>query len=161
MEKSNSVPTAITFIIIVALCVGAYFLIGQYMDENLERKQEQALKEIGTLPNMNITIFGESYTAITQVSYLSQDFIKNLPITVDMNDEGINQKKGCTYVKFSGETVKAKSITRGDILLYGESCIVIATADFDGGGKYRKLGHINNMGDIPAGTQKVTISSVK
>lgn len=161
MDRSNSVPTAVTFLIVIALVVGAVFLVKNAVDNDQEKLLEEAIKEIGELPNINVSIGGESYTAITQVSYASQNFISNIPVSIEMKDEGSNKKQGCTYFKFSGDTVRAKEVKRGDILLYGDSCIVIATADFKGGSKYKKIGHINNMGDLPSGTQTVSFSPIK
>ena len=73
-------------------------------------------------------------------------------------DLGSNQKKGCPYIKFEGDTPRVKKITRGDILVYADSCIIIATDEFSNNGKYKKIAHIDNLGDVPEGKQTVIFS---
>ncbi len=161
MDKSNSVPTAIAVIIIFCLAVGVFGGIKKFVGENQEKIHEQALEEIGSLPSFNVNINGYTYIANTQVSYAAQNFIKNTPITIEMKDDGSDKKIGCLLVKIEGDCIKEKNVEKGDVLLYGESCIIIATEDFKNSAQYKKIGHINNLGTIPSGIQKVSFSIVK
>ena len=158
MDRSNTVPTAITFIIFIALCIGGFFLVKNIVDTDQEQAYSDAVKDIGELPNINVNIAGTAYTAVPSVAYASKNFISYLAITVDMNDLGSNQKKGCPYIKFEGDTPRVKKITRGDILVYADSCIIIATDEFSNNGKYKKIAHIDNLGDVPEGKQTVIFS---
>ena len=161
MDRSNTVPTAITFIIFIALCIGGFFLVRNLVDTDQEQAHSDAIKEIGELPNINVNINGTAYTAETLVSYASQNFISYLAITVEMDDLGSNQKKGCPYIKFEGDTPRVKKIERGDVLVYADSCIIIATDSFSNNGKYKKIAHINNLADIPTGKQTVVFSKAQ
>ena len=158
MKETSTVPTAITFIIFIGLALGVFFIIKNVVGVDQEKLHDQAAMEIGALPNIRISIDGEQYTAITLVSYASQDFIKNTPISLEMRDDGINKKRGCSYYRFNGDAVRAKKVEKGDLLIYGDSCIVIATGDFTGDNQYKKIGHINNMGAVSSGTMMVNFS---
>jgi hypothetical protein len=162
MDRSNTVPTAVTFVIFVGLVIGGFFLIKNLVISNQEKNREEAIKEIGELPNVLISINGEYFTAITQVSYAAKNFVSTIPVSIEMSDIGSKMKKGCSsLVKFSGDTAKAKEIERGDVLVYEDSCIVIAYESFKGGSKYKKIGHINNMAQMPTGTYTVSFSPIK
>ena len=161
MDRSNSVPTAVTFIIVVALCIGAFFIIKNAVNEDQEKAQVNASKEIGNLPNIVVGIDGKRYTAVTEVSYASENFIKNTPVSIEMTDEDGNHKYGCTYFKFTGEAARTNTIKKGDILIYGDSCIVIATKDFNSSGKYKKVAHINDMNGFPVGNFRVSFTSTR
>ena len=78
-----------------------------------------------------------------------------------MNDDGANKKRGCTYYRFNGDAEKIKKVEKGDLLIYGDSCVVIATGDFTGDSKYKKIGHINNMGAVSSGTLTVKFTPVR
>lgn len=161
MDRSNSVPTAITFIIFVALCIGGFFLIKSIVNVNKENAINEAAKEIGELPNIKVSVGGKYYTAFTTVSYAAQNFISNIPISIDMTDEDSNKKMGCTYFKFNGDALRAKKVIKGDILVYGDSCVIIATGDFKGGSKYKKIAHIYDLENIPTGNQTISFSAIK
>ena len=59
------------------------------------------------------------------------------------------------------EAKKLGKIEAGDILLSGDSYVIIATKSFKSSDKYTKIGHIQNLGDIPAGNIKVIIKKVE
>ena len=158
MDRSNTVPTAITFIIFIVLIIGGFFLIKNTVGGNQEKTQEEAAKEIGSLPNIKVNIGGVNYTAITEVSYAAQNFISNFPLSIDMKTEESNRIQGCTYFKFNGDASRAKSVLRGDILIYGDSCVIIATENFSGSSKYKRIAHIDNLGTISVGNQTVNFS---
>jgi hypothetical protein len=152
MNRSNTVPTAIAFIIFVGLIIGGVLYLSGVVSRGKEKTYEETLKNIGTLPDIQIKMNGIYYRAKSNISYATQNFIKNFPLSVEMSDENSNQKKGCVYFKFDGDADKPKNIEKGDLLIYGDSCIVIATDDFAGYGSYKKIGHIEKMPDLPDGS---------
>ena len=158
MEKSNTIPTAIAFVVFVGLIIGGYLYLKNVVNSNREETYENAIKDIGTLPDIQIKLNGIYYRATPVISYATQNFMKNFPMSVQMSDENSNQKKGCVYFKIEGDSDKPKNIEKGDLLIYGDSCIVIATSDFAGHGKYKKIGHINNIDGLPDGSYPALFS---
>lgn len=158
MDRSNTVPTAIAFIVFVGLIVVGFLYLKNNVNDEKEKAQIEAKEAIGELPNILITINGKVYTAIPDITYASQSFISHLPFVVEMNDTDGNKKQGCTYLKFDGEGSRNKTIKRGDVLIYGDSCVVVATGDFDFGNKYRKVAHINNLDTLPVGNYTVAFN---
>jgi len=52
-----------------------------------------------------------------------------------------------------------KRIEKGDVMLYGNNCLVIFYKSFDSKGySYTKIGHIDNLPDLGNGTVKVKIT---
>lgn len=162
MDKSNTVPTAIAFIVFVGLIIGGILYIKSTVSGNYNRNHEESIKEIGKLPNILVGIkYGDYFTAVTQVSNAAKNFISFIPTTVQMKDEGQFEKKGCGYFHFEGDSEKSKQIQRGDLLVYGDSCIVIAKGDFNGTSLYKKIGHIDDMPDLPDGNIEVNFSTIE
>ena len=52
-------------------------------------------------------------------------------------------------------------ILKEDILISGDSYVIIATKTFKTSDKFTKLGHINNLGDIPRGPINTHISKIE
>ncbi len=161
MDRSNTVPTAIAFIVFVGLIIGGYVFLKNIVNNGREQTYEDAIKDIGTLPDIQIKLNGKYYKAHTVISYASQNFISNFPLSVQMGDDGTNKKKGCVYFKFDGDSDKPKNIEKGDLLIYGDSCVVIATTDFVGYNQYKKIGHIDNMEDLPNGSYQAIFSEAR
>ena len=160
MDRSNTVPTAMAFIVFVALIIGGVLFIKGSVIGTKDKNHEQSVKEIGELPNILVGIkSGDYYTAVTQVSNAAKNFISNIPVSVQMSDEGSYEKRGCGYFHFEGDAARLKQIQKGDLLVYGDSCIVIATGNFEGSSLYRKIGHINDMADLPEGTILVNFTA--
>lgn len=160
MDRSNTVPTAIAFIIFVGLIVGGYFFLKNVVNKNKDKTYEDTINDIGELPEIQVKYNGIYYKVDTVVSYATQSFINKFPMEVQMNDENGNMKKGCVYFKFDGDGEKPKSIEKGDLLIYGDSCIVIATNSFSGSSQYKKIGHIEGLGDLPSGSYQAIFSKV-
>lgn len=158
MDRSNTVPTAIAFIVFIGLIIGGFIFIKNNVDKEKEKSQMEAKEKIGELPNIIVNVNGSIYTIIPDITYASQSLVSHLPFVVEMNDADGNKKQGCTYLKFDGEGSRSKTIKKGDVLIYGDSCVVIATGDFDFGNKYRKIGHINNLDILPAGNYTVAFN---
>ena len=158
MDRSNTVPTAIAFIVFVGLIIGGFIYLKNLVNSNREETQENTINDIGSLPDIQIKLNGIYYRAKPVISYATQNFMKKFPMTVQMSDESSNQKKGCVYDKFEGDSDKPKNAVRGDLLLYGDSCVVIVTSDFAAYGKYRKIGHIDNIDGLPDGSYSALFS---
>lgn len=90
-----------------------------------------------------------------------EKLLKLLPMTLTMNDLNANEKY--VYLKQSLPT-NAKSIDHieaGDVMLFGNNCLVIFYKNFTTSYFYTRLGHIENVDDfvnsLKNGSIEVTI----
>ena len=81
--------------------------------------------------------------------------IKLLPLELSMNDLNGNEKYVYLNESLPTNTYSPKHIEAGDIMLFGDNCLVIFYKSFDTSYSYTKIGHIDNLpslgdGDMPA-----------
>ena len=161
MDRGNTVPTAIAFIGFVAVAIIFFFFIKGNVLKNREEANNNEAAEVGQLANMTLNFGGKAYTAISTSTKTTKSFIESLPVTIQMTDVDGNEKYGCMYYKIATESPKTNVVTKGDVLLFGESCVIVAYKDFKSSSKYTKLGHIDNVDDLPSGSVKVVISALR
>jgi hypothetical protein len=130
------------------------------------KSQTDSAKEATTMKkmaNMNITIGDDTFIATLEDNDTTRALIKQLPLTVDMSELNSNEK----YNYLSNNLRADKSscpgqINEGDLMLYGDNCLVLFYNTFNTSYSYVKLGHIDNTTGltkaIGSGNVKVTFS---
>jgi len=161
MDKNNTVPTAIAFIGFICVAVFCFMIIRDSVNKNNEEKEQRETQEVGKLADIKVNIGGTAYTAISESTSAAKDFISHLPLEVELSDLNENEKRGYTYFKLKPEAKKLNKVEIGDLLLSGDSYVIIAKKTFKTNDKYTKIGHIQNLGDIPSGNVKIYISKIE
>jgi len=130
------------------------------------KTQTNSTKEATTMKkitNMNITVGNTIFTATLEDNETAKAFVKQLPLTLDMSELNGNEKYN--YLSSNLRADKAASpgkINEGDLMLYGNNCLVLFYKTFNTSYSYVKLGHIDNTTDfnkaVGSGSVKVTFS---
>lgn len=115
--------------------------------------------EADSMHSITLEINGKSFSAKLYKNKASADLFQRLPLTLDMNELNGNEKYN--YLDFS-LPVKTEDIGRikaGDIMLYGNNCLVVFYESFDTSYSYTKLGYIENPDGLAQalGKDSVTI----
>ena len=71
-----------------------------------------------------------------------------LPLTLDMSELNGNEKYHYLDTALPSAPEKVGHINEGDIMLYGDSCIVVFYKSFDTSYKYTKIGHIDDTSGL-------------
>ena len=97
---------------------------------------------------ISVIIDGKTYKLNLESNTTVDEFIKLLPKEYTMNELNGNEKY--VYINESLSTVKymPKRIEKGDVMLYGNNCIVIFYKSFDTNYTYTKIGHIDDLDDL-------------
>jgi len=97
---------------------------------------------------INVIIDGKTYKLNLESNTTVDEFIRLLPKEYTMNELNGNEKY--VYINESLSTVKymPKRIEKGDVMLYGDNCIVIFYKSFDTNYSYTKIGHIDDLNDL-------------
>ncbi|MEH7416554.1 cyclophilin-like fold protein [Neobacillus drentensis] len=120
-------------------------------------------KETKIMKNLNIRVGDKTFTATFEDNDSAKALVKQLPLTVDMSELNGNEK----YNNLSGNLRADKStspgrINEGDLMLYGNNCLVLFYKTFNTSYSYVKLGHIDNTTGLTealgSGSVKVTFS---
>lgn len=130
------------------------------------KSQTNSGKETTTVKkmvNMNITVGNTTFTATLEDNDTTKALIKQLPLTVDMSELNGNEIYNYLSSNLRADTSSCPGrINEGDLMLYGDNCLVLFYKTFNTSYSYVKLGHIDNTTGftkaIGSGSTKVTFS---
>lgn len=100
------------------------------------------------MQNIIITIKNKKYEAVLYDNSTTKELIKKFPITITMSDLNGNEKYYNFSKSFSTSSENVASINKGDIMLFGDNCLVIFYKSFSTRYRYTKLGYIKNLEDL-------------
>ena len=110
------------------------------------------------MQNIIITIENKKYEAILYDNSTTKELIKKFPITITMSDLNGNEKYYNFSKSFSTSSENVANINKGDIMLFGDNCLVIFYKSFSTRYRYTKLGYIKNTEDLENSFGKGDIS---
>ena len=91
---------------------------------------------------MTVIINGEEFSVTSEDNESAKAFSNMLPVTLNMSELHGNEKY--YYLDTILPSQSIGTIHKGDIMLYGDDCIVIFYKDFETDYKYTRIGHIDN-----------------
>ncbi len=105
------------------------------LDTNLSIKLENT---------MQIQVNGKVFDVRLENNATSKEFQKRLPLHLNMKDLNSNEKFIFLDTDLPSNPTDLKRINNGDILLYGDNCVVIFYKSFNTSYQYTKIGKIVN-----------------
>ena len=84
-----------------------------------------------------------------------KELIKILPQELTMDELNGNEKYAYLNDELPTNTYNPKHINAGDVMLYGNNCLVIFYKSFDTPYNYTKIGHIDNLPNL--GNSSITV----
>ena len=108
---------------------------------------------------IKVNINNKSYTATLEQNETAKQFEKMLPQEFNMNELNENEKYAYLDKALSTNSYISKHIESGDIMLYGNNCLVVFYNSFDTSYSYTKIGHIESLDDL--GNKNITIKFEK
>lgn len=142
MKRARMILIAVIIVIIAAVI---YFF--------LFRKEKPSDKR------MTVTVNGRSFSVVLYDNKTADELYSRLPLELEMNELNGNEK----YYNFSdGFTTSSKPagrISKGDIKLYGDDCLVLFYDSFSSGYSYTDIGYIEDVSGLAEalGTGNVTV----
>lgn len=115
--------------------------------------------EKNLISNIKVMIDGKTYNAKIEDNEAAQNFANMLPLELNMSELNGNEKYAYLDKKLPTNVYNPKHIESGDIMLYGNNCLVVFYKSFDTQYSYTKIGNIENLVDL--GNKNVTIKFEK
>lgn len=113
---------------------------------NSDRKIEENInKLVEVSKSVKIFINDNEYIINLEDNDTVNDFINLLPIKLNMNELNGNEKYVYLDTTLNSNSVMVKHINKGDVMLYGNNCLVIFYKSFDTSYSYTRIGHIDNL----------------
>ncbi|MFC0470729.1 cyclophilin-like fold protein [Halalkalibacter kiskunsagensis] len=98
-----------------------------------------------TLIDLNITIGDEVFLARLYDNQTTQALIEILPLSIDMEDLHRNEKFYYLSDRLPTDSERSGVINGGDIMLYGDNCLVLFYETFSSSYSYTRLGYIEDV----------------
>lgn len=102
--------------------------------------------------NIKVTLIDKTYTLSLENNSTTEEFVNLLPQKFTMNELNGNEKYVYIDNFLTTNSYNPKHIEKGDVMLYGDNCLVIFYKSFDTNYSYTKIGHIDNLGNLGNGS---------
>lgn len=105
---------------------------------------EEVVVNTPVMKNLKITVNDQEFSANLYDNQTTQKFVEKLPLTIDMSELNGNEK-----LYYFGEPLPVAAeqigeIRAGDLMLYGDDCLVLFYENFSSAYRYTRIGAIEN-----------------
>ena len=108
--------------------------------------------------NMKVIIDNKEYVLELEDNDTVKEFIKTVPKEYEMIELNDNEKYVNLDKSLPTNSIYPKTINQGDVMLFGDDCLVIFYKSFETTYSYTKIGHINNLPNLGNKNIKVRIT---
>ena len=97
---------------------------------------------------VKVIIDKKEYIINLEDNETAKGFARMLPLELNMSELNGNEKYVYLDKSLATNSYKPKRISAGDIMLYGDDCLVIFYKSFDTTYSYTKIGHIDDLPNL-------------
>ena len=166
--NKKKIVIAITLIVVI-ICA---FLSSKIIFNNKDKKQvsnntsnnqhikegENKMNDNEVVSKININIEGQDYILNLEDNPTTRELINLLPLDLNMEELNGNEKYYYLDNTLPTNSKNPGSIEKGDVMLYGNNCLVIFYKSFNTSYSYTKIGHIDNLPDLGNKSIKITFN---
>ena len=106
---------------------------------------------------MKIKINDKEYIVDLENNETVRKLVSILPLDLTMSELNGNEKYVYLDKSLPTNSSNPKKINAGDVMLFGDNCLVVFYKSFDTSYSYTKIGHIDNLPDLGSGNIDVKI----
>ena len=155
-KKTKIAKILLVLCFIITVIVVSVLLINKndYPKDNETIENSEMILKLESENNMSrdvnvvININNKSYKVNLEENNTVDEFIKMLPKEFNMKELNGNEKYVNIDKNLPTETYYPKHIEAGDIMLFGDNCVVVFYKSFDTTFGYTKIGHVDNIEDL-------------
>lgn len=135
---------------IITLVLSLFILVGcdTKVVNNTSNEREMSVK---------ISIDSKEYIINLEDNETVKSFIELLPLDFNMQELNGNEKYVYLDKSLPTSSSNPRRINAGDVMLYGNNCLVIFYKSFDTSYSYTKIGHIDDLENLGNGSISVKI----
>lgn len=134
--------------LLLSLIIFTILIVGCTKTNKQDNRKED-MKEVKVIIN-NI-----EYNINLEDNETTKEFIKMLPQEYTMNELNGNEKYIYLDKSLPTDSYNPNKINKGDIMLFGNNCLVIFYKTFNTNYSYTKIGHIESLPDLDSNNIKV------
>lgn len=112
------------------------------------------------MSEIKITIAGKDFTAVPANTPAAAEFLKRLPLTLRMNELNGNEKYAGLPDRLPADSACPGKISRGELMLYGNSTLVLFYESFPTSYSYTRIGKITDARGLQeaVGQENITVT---
>ena len=129
------------------------------VEEKNNINKENTSKESDIVSSLNIVINNDNYVLNLESNETVTKLLELLPLEVEMSELNGNEKYIYLDESLPTNSSNPKHINSGDVMLFGDNCLVIFYKSFDTSYSYTKIGHIDNLKDL--GSNNIIVKITK
>lgn len=124
------------------------------------KQTNQTQKEDDLMEQRTLKINNQSFNINLEDNETVQKLIELLPLTMDMQELNGNEKYYYMETSLPTNSEKVGYIDAGDIMLFGDNCLVLFYKSFSTPYSYTRIGHIENVENLETcvGQQNITVT---
>ena len=146
---------SIVFILLIFIVIITVLLLTNINDKDENKSEDFKEGEY----KMNIIINEKEYEVELYENETSKALLELLPLDLSMKELNGNEKYYYLNKSLPTNSKNPGMIEKGDIMLYGNDCLVIFYKSFNTSYSYTKIGHIDNLPDL--GDEDINIKFIK
>ena len=161
IDKDLKISIPILIVVTVSVIVTTILMNNKSPNINTELNQETSITNNNEKENKMAKIYAslnnEKLEINLEENSTTSALVKLLPLDITMNDLNKNEKYAYLDESLPTNTYSPKHIEAGDVMLFGDNCLVIFYESFDTSYSYSKIGHINNLPSLDDGNISISI----
>ncbi len=163
MNKGLKISTPILIVVIISVIVTTILMSNKSpnIDPNLNQETSTTDNEEkeNEMAKIYVKINDEKLEMNLEENSTTSALTKLLPLDIAMNDLNKNEKYAYLDDSLPTNAYSPKHIEAGDVMLFGDNCLVIFYKSFDTSYSYSKIGHINNLPELSDGSIIVNLNT--
>ena len=161
IDKGLKISIPILVVVVVSAIVTTILMNNKSPNIDTELNQETSITNNNEKENKMAKIYAnlnnEKLEINLEENSTTSALVKPLPLDIAMNDLNKNEKYAYLDNSLPTNTYSPKHIEAGDVMLFGDNCLVIFYESFDTSYSYSKIGHINNLPSLDDGNISISI----
>ena len=161
IDKGLKISIPILVVVVVSAIVTTILMNNKSPNIDTELNQETSITNNNEKENKMAKIYAslnnEKLEINLEENSTTSTLVKLLPLDITMNDLNKNEKYAYLDESLPTNTYSPKHIEAGDVMLFGDNCLVIFYESFDTSYSYSKIGHINNLPSLDDGNISISI----
>ena len=161
IDKGLKISIPILVVVVVSAIVTTILMNNKSPNIDPELNQETSITNNNEKENKMAKIYAslnnEKLEINLEENSTTSALVKLLPLDITMNDLNKNEKYAYLGNSLPTNTYNPKHIEAGDVMLFGDNCLVIFYESFDTSYSYSKIGHINNLPSLDDGNISISI----
>ena len=161
IDKGLKISIPILVVVVVSAIVTTILMNNKSPNIDTELSQETSIANNNEKENKMAKIYvkfdNEKLEINLEENSTTSALVKLLPLDITMNDLNKNEKYAYLDESLPTNTYSPKHIEAGDVMLFGDNCLVIFYESFNTSYSYSKIGHINNLPSLDDGNISISI----